>query len=434
MLDLIAGLFSIFSDSTHKIEPLKTTDWSPWLDISWVQSLSAPSPDPTAQLAVQQHLETLGSQGLSSSGQSVWMQTGNQVLADHQGSIALPAASLTKVATTFAALTTWGPKHQFETVFSTTAPVQAGVVQGDLVVEGNGDPFFVWEEAIAVGNALNQAGIRKVTGNLIITGNFAMNFDTNPLSSANALKQALDSNTWSGEVETQYQSLPNGTKRPQVLIQGDIQLGGNVQTAMPVIRHKSMFLVDLVKAMNVYSNNFMAQMLADSMGGAAAVSQKVIELTKLPPEEIQLSNGSGLGTENRMSGRAVTAILIATQRYLQAQQMTIGDVYPIIGQDGGTLKGRQTPPGTVVKTGTLDEVSALAGVMPTRDRGLVWFSIINLGAGEISNFHAKQDLLLNQVHQAWGDASLPTIEPTAHTRNGLNRLGAALRNQLVSQQ
>lgn len=434
MLDLIAGLFSVFFHSTPKVEPLQATNWSPWLNASWVQSLAAPSPDPTAQLAVQRHLEALASQGLASSGQSIWMQTGNQVLVDHQGSTSLPAASLTKVATTFAALTAWGPKHQFETIFSTTSPVEAGVVQGDLVVEGNGDPFFVWEEAIAVGNALNQAGIRKVTGKLIITGNFAMNFDTNPLSSATALKQALNSDAWSGEIETQYQSLPPGTKRPQVVIQGDVQLGGNVQSATPVLRHKSMFLVDLVKAMNVYSNNFMAQMLADSLGGAATVSQKVIELTKIPPEEIQLSNGSGLGMENRLSGRAVTTILIATQHYLQTQQMTIGDVYPIIGQDGGTLKGRQTPPGTVVKTGTLDEVSALAGVLPTRDRGLVWFSIINLGAGEISDFHAKQDSLLNQVHQAWGDVSSPAIQPTAHTRGGMNRLGVALRNQLVSQQ
>lgn len=433
MLDLLGGLFSIFISSTPKVEPLQATNWSPWLDPVWVQSLVAPSPDPIAQLAVQQHLGALASLGFSSNSQTVWMQTGNQVLVDHQGSLPLSAASLTKVVTTLAALDFWGPNHQFETLFSTTTPIQAGVVQGDLVVQGGGDPFFVWEEAIAVGNALSQAGIREVKGNLIITGNFAMNFDTDPLASGNALKQALNANLWSGDIANQYQNLPPGTPRPQVAIQGNVQLGGTDQSAIPVVRHQSMPLIDLLKAMNVYSNNFMAQMLADSLGGASVISAKVSELTKIPPEEIQLSNGSGLGMENRLSGRAVTTTLIATQRYLQARQFTIADVYPVIGRDGGTLKGRQTPPGTIVKTGTLNEVSALAGVLPTRDRGLVWFSIINLGGGDIGNFHQQQDLLLSRVQQSWGEAVPSSVKPTDHARDGINRLGAALRNQLASQ-
>lgn len=432
MLDLLGGLFSIFVSST-KVEPLQATNWSPWLDAIWIQSLVAPSPDPIAQLAVQQHLQALAALGLSSNGQAIWMQTGNQVLVDHQGATALSAASLTKVVTTLAALDAWGPNHQFETVFSTTAPIQAGIVQGDLIVQGNGDPFFVWEEAIAVGNALNQAGIREVKGNLVIAGNFAMNFDTDPLASGNALKQGLNSGLWSEEVVAQYQNLPPGTQRPQVVIQGTVQLGSVNPSATPVLRHQSMPMVDLLKAMNVYSNNFMAQMLADSVGGAAAMSRRVSELTKIPLEEIQLSNGSGLGMENRLSGRAVTTMLIATQRYLQARQFTIADVYPVIGRDGGTLKGRQTPGGTIVKTGTLNEVSALAGVLPTRDRGLVWFSIINLGAGDIGNFHEQQDLLLTRVQQSWGEALPSSIKPTDPSPNRLNQLGAALRNQLASQ-
>ena len=43
------------------------------------------------------------------------------------------------------------------------------------------------------------------------------------------------------------------------------------------------------------------------------------------------------------------------------------------------------PTATVMKTGTLNDVSALAGVMPTRDRGLVWFAIINRGTN-VSGF------------------------------------------------
>lgn len=433
MLDLLGGIFSVFFSSAPKVEALQATNWSPWSDVSWVQSLVAPSPDPVAQLAVQQHLSALSSLGLSSTGQGIWMQTGNQVLVEHQGTTPLSAASLTKVVTTLAALTTWGPNHQFETVFSTDAPIEAGVVQGDLFVQGGGDPYFVWEEAIAVGNALNQAGIRQVQGNLVIAGNFAMNFDVDTLTSGNALKQALNASLWSSEIETQYRNLPSGTQRPQVVIQGAVKLAPVSESAKPVLRHQSMPLVNLLKAMNVYSNNFMAQTFADALGGAETMAQQVAELTKLPPEEIRLINGSGLGIENRLSPRAVATMLIATQRYLQARQLTIADVYPIIGQDGGTLKWREAPSGTVVKTGTLNEVSALAGVLPTRDRGLVWFTIINLGSGDIGNFHRQQDLLLTKVQQGWGNAIPPTVQPTPQTRTDASLLGTASRNQLISQ-
>lgn len=431
MLDLLGGLFSLFVSPTPKLEPLKATDWSPWLDPSWVQSITTPSPDPIAQLAVQQHLGALASLGLPSLGQGVWMQTNNQILVEHQGTVPLPAASLTKIATTFAALTVLGPNHQFETTFSTTSPIQAGVVAGDLIVQGGGDPLFVWEEAIAVGNALNQAGIRQVKGDLIVTGNFVMNFEETPQNSANTLKQALDASLWSEEIETQYQKLPPGTARPQVGIQGSVQIKADAVGTVPVLRHQSMPLVDLLKAMNVYSNNVMAQMLADSVGGTAAMTRQVIELTKISPTEISLINGSGLGTENRLSPRAAATILVATQRYLQARQLTIADVYPILGRDVGTLAGRQTPLGTVVKTGTLNEVSALAGVLPTRDRGLVWFTIINLGEGDVGIFHAQQDFLLQRVQQAWGDAAPASAKPTYSTPAGSNRLGAAVRNQLI---
>lgn len=430
VLDLLGGLFSLFFSPTSKIEPLQATDWSPWLDPSWVQSITTPSPDPIAQLAAQQHLGALASLGFASAGQGIWMQTSNQVLVEHQGTVPLPAASLTKIATTFATLTLLGPNHQFETTFSTTAPIQAGVVAGDLIVQGGGDPLFVWEEAIAVGNALNQAGIRQVQGNLIVTGSFVMNFEENPQNSATALKQALNASLWSGEIEAQYQKLPPGTPRPQVVIQGNTQVGhpNSTHSALPVLRHQSMPLVALLKAMNVYSNNVMAQLLADSVGGAAAVTRQVVELTKISPTEISIINGSGLGMENRLSPRAASTILVATQRYLQARQLTIADVYPILGRDVGTLAGRQTPLGTVVKTGTLNEVSALAGVLPTRDRGLVWFTIINLGGGDIGSFHAQQDLLLQRLQQTWGEAALAAARPTSSTQDSLAKLGAAIRN------
>ena len=59
----------------------------------------------------------------------------------------MPAASLSKVAVTLAALETLGAEYQFVTQIGTNGSIQNGILQGDLIVEGSYDPFFVWEEA-----------------------------------------------------------------------------------------------------------------------------------------------------------------------------------------------------------------------------------------------------------------------------------------------
>ena len=59
-----------------------------------------------------------------------------------------------------------------------------------------------------------------------------------------------------------------------------------------------------------------------------------------------------------------------------------------------------------MKTGTLNEVSALAGMLPTRERGLVWFTLINQGQG-IEFFRNEQDRLLQRLAKHW--QVVPTI-------------------------
>jgi len=74
----------------------------------------------------------------------------------------------------------------------------------------------------------------------------------------------------------------------------------------------------------------------------------------------------------------------------------------VAGRDRkGTLKNRSLPEGTAVKTGSLSGVSALAGVIPTREKGLVWFAIINHGNKDLDLFRAEQDRLLDNLSQHW---------------------------------
>lgn len=89
------------------------------------------------------------------------------------------------------------------------------------------------------------------------------------------------------------------------------------------------------------------------------------------------------------------------------------------------------PTGSVIKTGTLNEVSALAGVLPTRDRGLVWFAILNRGT-DILELRHQQDLLLQSLQKQWGVAeSAEMIEPSTWVNKQRSTLDAARRNEIV---
>ncbi|MGL4880494.1 MAG: D-alanyl-D-alanine carboxypeptidase, partial [Waterburya sp.] len=358
----------------------------------------------------------------------IWLQSDWLTPVSNQGKTPLPAASLTKIATTLSALSQWGAKHQFITDIYTTGEIKNGSISGDLIIVGSGDPLFVWEEAIALGNSLNQIGIREVQGDLLVTDKFYMNYQQRSLQAGELLKQGFNYQLWQSEVTQQYLQMPSGTAQPQISIAGDIKILDKIpSTAQLLIRHQSLPLAEILRQMNIYSNNKMAQMLADLLGGATEVAKVSAEIANFPLDEIQLNNGSGLGEENRISPHAVCQMLIAIDKLLQKHSLNLTDIFPTAGKDiVGTMKNRGLPPGTTIKTGTLDNVSALAGVIPTSERGKVYFSIINYGR-QVEYFRQQQDQLLNELVQAW--QLVPPNFNLAQVNNW--SLGDPRRNSLV---
>lgn len=432
MLQLFgSGLISLWLDMAGvRAKPLDALEF---LTLHRPGLVLAPDRSSVGVTIVQQYLKKIKALGLTQANQGVWIQSGPVLIANNQGTAPLSAASLTKIATSLAALKTWGPDHRFETLISATGPIKNGVLQGDLVIQGGGDPFFVWEEAIALGNSLNQLGIKRVTGNLVIAGNFAMNYQFNPTQAGELLKQGLDAQLWPSAAAAQYLNLPQGTPRPQVVISGSVQMATLlVPKQILLLRHHSLPLSQILQEMNIYSNNEMAEMLAQLLGGAQFVQSSAAKAAGVPQSEIQLVNGSGLGVENRISPRAVCAMLMAIQRELLPHQLSVADLFPMAGREHrGTMATRRIPTGTVVKTGTLSDVSALAGVMPTRDRGLVWFAIINRGTN-VEGLRAGQDQLLQRLLQQWRVApALPAALTSQPVSNTTSHLGAPSRNEIL---
>lgn len=81
---------------------------------------------------------------------------------------ALCPASALKTMTTAAALEVLGPDFRFETtVAATSAPDAAGVLNGDLILVGGGDPTLTSADLSALADAVAKAGIKRVTGRVL---------------------------------------------------------------------------------------------------------------------------------------------------------------------------------------------------------------------------------------------------------------------------
>jgi len=362
--------------------------------------------DPQIQIIVDQYLNNLANQGLIKDQQGVWIQSNWSIEADNRGKIPAPAASLTKVATTIASLQTWDLDHRFVTNIFTTGKINNGTLEGDLIVEAGGDPLFVWEEAIALANRLQDLGINNITGDLILVGNWQMNYQENPLKSGEMLKQAFNSDNWSYVIEKQYQEIQNVQKRPKITIQGGVKVfSQKPDHSQLILTHQSLTLREILRLMNVYSNNKIAESLAQQIGGGEKIAQIVSQVANVPQEEILLQNGSGLGVDNRISPRAVARMFMALDTLVEKTNYNLGDLFPVSGVDNkGTIKARNIPFGIPCKTGSLAVVSALAGVIQTSEREKVYFAIVNYGNG-LDNLRNQQDVLLQNLHNHW------TIKP-----------------------
>lgn len=373
--------------------------------VSWQEAsiFQIPSdPDPQIQSIISQYLQTLDSQGLSVNQQGIWIQSDWSVLGDSRGKIPAPAASLTKIATTMASMDKWGLNHRFTTKIYGVGEINNGILKGDLVVESGGDPLFVWEEAIILGNKLQQLGITKVEGDLIVLGNWQMNYEENSLKSGELLKQALNEKNWSGIIKKQYEQMKVKPTPPNITIEGMVKKSSDISNkGKLLLTHQSLTLREILRLMNVYSNNKIAESLAQQIGGGAKVAEIVSKIANIPPEEILLENGSGLGVNNRISPRAVCRMLMILDNQLKGSDINMGDLFPVAGIDKkGTVEYRNIPNGIPIKTGTLSVVSALGGVISTNERSHVYFAIINYGS-DIERLRNQQDVLLRNLEKHW---------------------------------
>lgn len=112
-------------------------------------------------------LRALRSHGASVSALAVALPSG-RLLWSLDRDRRLSPASITKLYTAAAALDRWGPNGTFTTRVLAASKPSGGTVDGDLVFLGAGDPSLTQERLWELGARLRDAGVSRVTGNLVI--------------------------------------------------------------------------------------------------------------------------------------------------------------------------------------------------------------------------------------------------------------------------
>lgn len=92
--------------------------------------------------------------------------TGEVVYTREANKLFTPA-SLQKLATAGAALGLLGAQRRFTTRLLSAAPVESGVLKGDLVLKGDGDPMLEAADLEKMATSLRAQGVREIAGDLI---------------------------------------------------------------------------------------------------------------------------------------------------------------------------------------------------------------------------------------------------------------------------
>lgn len=116
----------------------------------------------------------------------------------HQAQKAMNPASTMKLVTTYAGLEILSPAYRWKTEIYHDGALAQGVLSGNLYIKGYGDPSLMASDFWRLLNAIRQAGVKEITGDIVI--------DSSAFASAYKTSATFD-----GDGVRAYNALPNAS-------------------------------------------------------------------------------------------------------------------------------------------------------------------------------------------------------------------------------
>lgn len=160
-------------------------------------SLTAGAQSPRLPAPLEQGLKAAGLP-LDSTAIVIQEVTSDRPLVSYNAERPMHPASVMKLVTTYAGLEMLGPAYTWSTDAYALGPVRDGVLDGDLLIRGQGDPKLTLESFWLFLRNLQARGIRDIRGNLILDRSYygfdpgdPGRFDNEPTQVYNTLPDAL---------------------------------------------------------------------------------------------------------------------------------------------------------------------------------------------------------------------------------------------------
>jgi D-alanyl-D-alanine carboxypeptidase/D-alanyl-D-alanine-endopeptidase (penicillin-binding protein 4) len=324
-------------------------------------------------------------------------------------------ASNEKLFTAITLLQLVGSQFQYLTKVFGTSSVDDGVLRGDLVVRGSGDPTLSRANLMSMARNLHAKGLRHVTGHLIvddsryshktIVSGWKHSFVPEETGPVDAF--TVDQNEWrSGKTFHQDPTAANAALFRHDLKHAHISVGRRTlvrrapHQMVKLLQHSSPTLAAIIDGTLTDSINFDAEMMFREAGaqrsghgspqtGTAAV-QAVAKQLHVPLGVIH--DGSGLSYTNRET----PSTLLQWLQALRSQPYFLTVYYALpLSCATGTLEHRMCGPNVRskvrAKTGTLDHISALSGFVRAESGNNVTFSFLATGVKNYTTLYSKVD-------------------------------------------
>jgi D-alanyl-D-alanine carboxypeptidase/D-alanyl-D-alanine-endopeptidase (penicillin-binding protein 4) len=373
-----------------------------------------------------------------------------------------------KLLTTEAALELLGPGWTWTTPVWLQGSVRDGVLEGDLVIKGSGDPKLVLERLWLMMRRVRQLGVHEIRGDIVLDRSALHapeqnpgDFDGDVLRPYNVQADALLLNfkslivtftpdaargvavigtepplagvradtsvplssapceDWRGALAADFSdpaqlrfggsyALACGEKQwpfayadpksynARMLLGLWREVGGTLRgvvrdgaspTTAPSFVLTSPPLAEVIRDINKYSNNVMAQQLFLTLGtiqrgaGTPEAAREVLQQWLVSrfgatAQGTVIDNGSGLSRQGRTSARLLARLLLAT--WAGPTMPELASSLPVSGVDGTMKRARGAIGRAHLKSGSLRDVTSVAGyVLSQGGRRYVVAAIVN---------------------------------------------------------
>ena len=335
---------------------------------------------------------------------SIWVEGYGEVAAQLPDRRLRPA-SVQKILTAMAAFEVLGPDSRLSTAVVRSGPVVDGTLEGNLYLVGGGDPSLASRGGHSLqrlAELVRRRGIDTITGGVVVDESRfdsrrdadGWEFDDFPGSVGSLSALTVDGNEYRGDIPFFVSpALHNGRMFGQMLSAAGVVVGARPEMGMApeetetIVQLRSAPVSELVAHMLTESDNTYAELLTKEIGlvasgrgstrnGVAAAEEVALALCSRPSAAPQ-GDGSGLSDSNGRSARDWRMLLQEAQA--RRWYPLLIDGLAIAGETG-TLESRfldTAAEGNMrAKTGTIDRLRALSGVMATAGGRRVFFAVV----------------------------------------------------------